>query len=364
MGRRLWWQVGSLESKTADLAGVTNTADIHLWDTKLPANLNDSDLSPQMNELPSEHAGATEMAFSLVRYYVGEFQRTSPSLNGSWELLVRAEVSVEEKKKIIMELETMLQEKVLQHLDRGIPLHLVTIGAARGFVDRLRLLYLHPRLYPDRRPSMSQSDKDKLFDLCLSIVQRDNWGHTLQSVQEYLWHIDSQFQSDAFIYLLHELRYQCMGKQADVAWPQILETFEHHPEILHGTNNPLWVAIGNLTLKSWTARERALAPGHRQSPPEGIHPQTIMILRAQRIPLSKKIYTPAEEEIGHTPANTSATNRINHPGHQVLEDRDVFDSEDFVAPHFDVNDPIDVAPVDWTYWNNLIQESELPVGDS
>ena len=357
MGRRLGWQLGFLESKTADLAGVTNTANVRLWDTKVPANLNDSDLSPRMCALPSEHTGATEMAFCLVRYLVGEFQRTSPSLDGSWEVLVRSEVPLEEKEKIVTELETVLQAKVLQHLDRGIALHLVAIAAVRGFTDRLRILCLHPRLYPNRRATMSQRDKEKLFGLCLSTVQRDNWGHTLDNVREFFWHTDSQFPSDAFVYLLHELRCQCTGEHSDAAWPQILEAFENHPEILHGTSR-LLVAIRNLTVKAWTARESAYAK-QGQRPPEGILPSVIMTLRAQRIPLGEESYNSGGEEISPRSGKTSAGQSINLPAGELVERPGSFGSAALMGAHLDANDLMDMAPLDWTYWNNLLQETEL-----
>lgn len=368
MDRRLWWQIGFLESKAADVAGVSNMTAVGLWDTKLPANLNDSDLSPQMSQLPTEHIGPTEMVFCLVRCYVGEFQRTCPLLNGTWELLVRTDFPTEEKDKVIVELETLLQSKTLCNLDCAIPLHLLTMGAALSFVDRLKLLCQHPRLYPDRQMSMCSTDKDRLFDLCLSVVQRDNWGHSVADVQGYRWHIDSQFQSDTFIYLLHELRFHCISPRADATWPQILKSFGYHPEILHSTRNSLWVAIGNLTLKSWTTRERALAAQNRHNHPatgtEESLPQAITILRAQRLRLGKSFYNPDHAGVTPLPTHPSYSLTTANTVYQGIQDNgvtnDAIESEWLMAPYFDTNDSVEMMyPIDWTYWNNLVQASKM-----
>lgn len=367
MCRRLWWQIGILESKSADLAGVSNMAAIELFDTKLPANLNDCDLSLQMSQLPMEHTGATEMVFCLLRSYVGEFQRICPLLDGTWEMLVRNDIPLDNKYKVVFELEKLLQSKVLRHLDPGIPLHQLTKGAALSFVDRLRLLCLHPRLYQDRQAGIRSIDRETLFDVCLAMVQRDNQGHSLPGVQGYRWHIDSQFQLDPFIYLLHELQSQCTGRRADAAWPQILEVLEHHPEVLQATGNPLWVAVGNLTLKSWTARERALTAQHQFRHPatssEETLPRAISILHAKRVCPSKIVHA---HEAGCRPNSFPPSFNLGTADntHQGFQNDGVENSftglNGSIASNCDPAAGMDmVGPIDWMYWNSLVQESEM-----
>ena len=53
-----------MESRSAQLSGATIDSQLQLfWDTKKPLNVNDSDLSPAMRELPEGHDGVTEMLF-------------------------------------------------------------------------------------------------------------------------------------------------------------------------------------------------------------------------------------------------------------------------------------------------------------
>jgi hypothetical protein len=67
MRRRLWWQVHLLDLRVSELSGAGSSILNHTWTTKLPSNINDSDLFPDMREPPQDHPGATEMVFVLHR---------------------------------------------------------------------------------------------------------------------------------------------------------------------------------------------------------------------------------------------------------------------------------------------------------
>jgi Fungal specific transcription factor domain len=79
MRRRLWFQLIILDHTSAELAGLapelSGSGMVKAWDTFRPSNLNDSDLHPDMKELPAERVGATEMIFCLLRYEFGAFFR-------------------------------------------------------------------------------------------------------------------------------------------------------------------------------------------------------------------------------------------------------------------------------------------------
>ncbi|KAH8821474.1 putative C6 transcription factor [Xylogone sp. PMI_703] len=342
IGRRLWWQLIVLESREAEMYRVSTLTDPRQWDTKLPANINDSDLYPDMREAPKDHNGTTEMIFCLLRYEVGHFLRTSPALNGSWQLFANQTIPYSQKEAVINSLESILQQKYLQYLDDVIPLHFLSLRVSRAFRNRLRLVSLHPRKNPSRSTPMSPHEKSTLFNLCLEIIQTDNEGHRTESIQKYVWHINAQFQADAFIYLVNELRGYPIGDSADRAWAQVLEAFNYRQELLTGggMKNELVAAIGNLTLKAWSARESAYAR-MGQVPPEGTMPMPILSLKALRI----------------KPGNETMEFPAGSFGHEILpqgSDTNVFPAEQMMSG--DGGEVMDVnTNIDWAYWNELIQ---------
>ena len=73
MRRRLWWQTILLDSRAAEVFGTGTSMLNGEWSAKLPFNLNDSELTPEMTSLPHGHGRASEMIFALVRCEVAKF---------------------------------------------------------------------------------------------------------------------------------------------------------------------------------------------------------------------------------------------------------------------------------------------------
>jgi hypothetical protein len=341
IARRLWWQIIIFDGHTASRAASDST-EIQLWDTKRPLNINDSDLYPNMREKPTEHAAATEMVFCLIRAEFGRLFQTTASTakayHGSWAQLIDPGVPMKEKERIINELESDLEEKYLKYCDPDIPFHLLALAVGTVMISRVKLFCRHPRRRPDQGLIMSQAEKDDLFDISLKMIATDNRCHANAGIQKYLWHVNINFQVDAFVYLLSELRHYVVGKRADDAWLEIRSAFYHHPDLLADHRKPLNVAIGNLALKSWKDRELQYAQ-MGQVPPEGQLPRFISVLRSQRSSMT-------ETDFSNTP-------------YDVQEARDIDQSGDFSSfPTESVPINMDTTPIDWAYWNQLLQQAD------
>jgi Fungal specific transcription factor domain. len=151
MRRRLWWQLIILDSWNGRLSGSGSALTFPHMDTKLPLNVNDSDLYPDMKEIPKEHSGATEMIFCLMRYEVGHFFlrkiTASSPFDGHWSTFSNLSKSLAEKDQALDEMERILEQKYLRHCDKSIPLHLATLFVAKAASCAMRLEAHHPRQY-------------------------------------------------------------------------------------------------------------------------------------------------------------------------------------------------------------------------
>ncbi|KAI1824002.1 hypothetical protein F4861DRAFT_508042 [Xylaria intraflava] len=66
--RRVWHSIGILHFRSTEYHGYEPTLPHEtVFDTRWPLNVNDSDLSPDMTELPPESDNATEMTFTQIR---------------------------------------------------------------------------------------------------------------------------------------------------------------------------------------------------------------------------------------------------------------------------------------------------------
>ncbi|KAA8572310.1 hypothetical protein EYC84_002935 [Monilinia fructicola] len=134
MRRRVWWQIVFLDGFAAKLCGAGYPAWLAKFDTKLPLNVSDSDLTPDMIEPPPERAGATEMLFCCIRYEVSQAIRKANRFgdghahdhggghrghHGEPSHIPPGSNVIAEKDKTIDELEARLQDNELRRRERG-----------------------------------------------------------------------------------------------------------------------------------------------------------------------------------------------------------------------------------------------------
>jgi Fungal specific transcription factor domain len=362
MRRRTWWQIVFLDGHSSKLAGAGFPAWLAKFDTKIPKNISDSDLSPTMKEPPQDKEGATEMIFCCLRYETAQAlrtARTTTNMDGSWGIASGASPELlAEKDKAIDALEIKFEKQFVQHCDPSIPLHLLVIYVAKSVICTMRIMAHHPRQYPDKGATMSQIEKDMLFTESLKEMEYDSLGYTSKAIRGYLWHITSHFQLDAFIYLLSELRYRTTGDLVERAWQQIKFSFENRPEMITDTKNSLYFAIGNLALKAWAMREEAM--GSYQAPP-----RFISLLRSQRnIPDPPRPLAEIQNKDPYsTPRIMDYANEPPPPA-PLPQNTNVTNIEQQWGnwnPEVDINMP-EITPVDWAYWQTLM-DGDLPAWD-
>lgn len=371
----MWWQIIVLDTQAAELSGSGASVLAHLWDTKIPLNLNDSDLYPQMTESPIEHTGPTEMMFCKLRYQVGEFFRTAKSVSvigGSWHSLSDLQIPVAEKDKAISEIEKLVEDKFLRYCDPAIPLHLLTSIVARAVVCQLRVLAHHPSRRPGGEGDMSANEINLLFTNSLKTIEYDNLAQSSTNIRRFLWHVDVHFQWLAFVYLLSQLRCRTIGEEADRAWQQVGETFHNRPEIITDSKNALHTAISSLTIRAWEARVAA-SGGAIQYRGEESLPEFISLLYARRTAIKGEIAVDSmtshnlhrqptsimrHMEQGTTSESSPTFQQNCMPVTSGYPDSSAFDnlSSDHVGP---LPRADSFSPMDWAQWDDLIRNHEL-----
>ena len=360
MRRRLWWQIVILDVLSARLSGAANYADFCLyWDTKRPLNVNDSDLNPNMTELPVEHAGVTEMLFCCIRHEIGNFMHRSKQWEPSgkdWRSM-NGSTSIIEKDKAIDQLEHRLQENFLRHCDLSIPFHLLATYLGRSAICQIRLMAHHPRQYSNKGIDLPKNERDLLFRTAMKILEYANLAHSNKSLRGYLWHVNNSFPFDAFIYVLGEMNVRADGDSIAQAWLQINRLYEHHPELIADTSNALYFAIGNLTITAWENTLGGVQYHDPQRTPA--IPYHIPILRSQRNSdgkqstqdqskddSSRRECNFVDEETQASQAYQGDKNQWTDVSHERVSD---------TPPPFDAMN----VTMDWEYWESLLEGREF-----
>ncbi|KAF2464233.1 uncharacterized protein BDR25DRAFT_346753 [Lindgomyces ingoldianus] len=370
MRRRLWWQIMFLEGFAEKLAGTGSK--IFMGDTKMPSNLNDSDLFQGMKEIPKEHEGATEMMHFLIRCHGGQFLKRAATIgtplhnfDGAWNRLSSPSINVAAKDKAIDELEAMLHHKFLQYCDRSIPWHFMCSYLVKALICMMRFMAHNSEVSTNGTSKMAQAERDVLFNISLEVCSFQILAYTTKEMQGFLWHVNMHFQWKALIYLISELRYRTEAPLADDAWKKVQMVFDFHPNFnKEVSKRALPIAIGNLTLKAWDAYLTA------RGMPEGGEPYFIQVLRSQRMK-AKSSRTPSEQsELPPTqyPASTSLDDGMNLPPESVTQKVDPLQSFQWnpeLAASLDISPvipdlpPLDPDQMNWSAWENLLVDFSM-----
>ncbi|KAL8746278.1 MAG: hypothetical protein Q9190_001677 [Brigantiaea leucoxantha] len=365
MRRRLWWQILLLDTRTSELSGAETSILNDRWDVKIPRNLNDSTLNPDMGEPPIEQTGLSDMVFPLIRYEVANFlrQRNATFLYaGHWRLENSQNVSLEYKDQTINDLVQLLETKYLRFCDPMVPLHVLASKSVNIAINRMRFTAHHPRQLADQGANMDQEEKENLFDVCLQQVESDNLLHAAKGMEKYMWFININFQLPALIYLLSEIRRRPHDQNADRAWSIMNEAFSNRqkpPD--HRRKSPLFRAVGALVTKAWQHREAELARRGETAPV----PEYIRMIRE----VTSKLKPSANDEHQNgnrvIPTSDPVALEKDKPdiaGQKPLPDFESSGNEPGTVPASNEMNTVDWSPMDWNYWDELVATWDTQMG--
>lgn len=109
MRLRLWWHLCVLESRAPEDQGFQPSIDVTNRELRLPLNVNDNQIYPDMTQFPTESAGWTEMSFFLIQ--TESCRLLHPVLDTQGQHSPDAFVDITEKRKIIQQRSQYLSSK-------------------------------------------------------------------------------------------------------------------------------------------------------------------------------------------------------------------------------------------------------------
>ncbi|KAJ4984736.1 fungal specific transcription factor domain-containing protein [Stagonosporopsis vannaccii] len=267
MRRRLWWQVCVLDARSSEDHGCDPTIVEAQFDAKMPLNVNDTDLYPDMTEFPQERTGFTDMTFSLVRFEVANIFRRilyiPPGPVRCTELF--ANLTIAEKEEWITECHQKMEEKYLKDCDTSIPLCWVTATISRLIMSKMWLIVYHPHQRKDGGASLPQETKDKLFITSLENVEYSILLETEARTMKWGWLFRTYVQWHAIAFLLSELCVRTKGEAVERAWRALEATagrwwfpLNDTSPYRKGQQGTLWKPLRKLLAKARAAREKEI----------------------------------------------------------------------------------------------------------
>ena len=185
--RRLWWALQYLDLILAIRLGATPLTLLAGWDVKLPLNIEDQDISPDMLCFPAQRKGLTSMSYCLFTYYVLDQQRQYHADKGRFELSWSTNQSIpaQTKESFIDKLEDGLNRTFLQYCDPVKPLEVLLQLVARALVCVFRQRVL--LTFGTQPGQMNAENRSELLSLSMQLLEYAIIMHSHRILKHFGW---------------------------------------------------------------------------------------------------------------------------------------------------------------------------------
>ena len=268
MRRRLWWSLILYDYRISQMSISKSTTLDPTWDCKIPLNVNDSDLRPEMKVPPAIQGKSTEALFVVVRSEMGEFIRhtgfhlefTCPALK---PIAKKFQTGLAPDCGEMVKLEEMVEDQYLKFCDQENPIQFMTIWTTRAYVAKCLLLEHQSKSGSSMRQTEAQ--RDAATNYALRALQCDTKVMTSPLTQGYLWLNQLYFPFPAYFQLVQDLRRRPFSEQAEKAWEIMSDNYQTwfnakaqawlDPKT--GDENPFFQMFAKIVLQAWDACEAA-----------------------------------------------------------------------------------------------------------
>lgn len=272
MRRRAWWQICILDTRASEDHGCDPTIIEQAFDTKLPLNINDTDIMPDSKTFPAERQGCTDISFCLIRCEVSStFRRINYIPPGPPKTCNNffSGATLADKEKWITECHERLEEKYLKDCDMTVPLYWVTATVARLMMSKMWLMAYHPFQRHDGGVGLSSETKEKLFITSLENIEYSLLLETETRTRKWGWLFKTYMQWHALAFLLTELCHRTKGELVERAWVAVEKTRTGRwGDLVKGDvrGGHLWRPLRKLYRKAVDARRRGLQEEQLEKP--------------------------------------------------------------------------------------------------
>lgn len=272
MRRRLWWSLVFFDTRIGEIANSKTITLDPTWDCKIPLNVNDSDLWPEMKGPPAIQGTSTEAIFAVVRSELGEFIRhtvfhldyTNPALKA---LAKNPQNGRPQEGSEMVKLEEMIEDQYLKSCDQENAIHFMTIWTTRAYLAKCRLLEHHSR-YSGSPGRQTDAQRDVATSHALRMLEFDTKILTSPLTKGFLWMNHFHFPFPAYLQIVQDLRTRPLSKQARQAWEVMSDNYEAWFDSRLRDDSPFFQIFTKIVFQAWEAREAASEQlGETSTPP-------------------------------------------------------------------------------------------------
>jgi hypothetical protein len=258
MRRRLWWHICLLDIRSAEEHGTDAQIHDRMYDTRLPLNINDDDITIDMQQPPEERVGFTEMTFCLVRCEItAALKRVSYMCPTGLPHSENTQRPADSCGKLIQEVNKRIEERYTRHCDMNVPVQWVCATVARLILAKLWLIVHHPMTRQNPAASnLTIASRENLFVTSVEIAEFTRLLGQDQTTSKWSWLFVTNMQWHLIAFVLAELCVRPLSPLTDRAWQVVSSLYETWGRTTKHRKGMLWRPLSRLMKRVAAFREQ------------------------------------------------------------------------------------------------------------
>ncbi|KAJ5503438.1 Transcription factor [Penicillium fimorum] len=257
MRRRLWWHISLLDVRSSEDHGTDPLIHESMYDTRLPLNINDDDLSPEMETPPKEREGYTDLTFCLIRCEItSALRRANYVCPGARVRLPSSLPPIDRAGQMIQIISDRCEQRYIRHCDMNIPSQWCTATVGRLILAKLWLILHHPMTQKNCGSNVSQATRESLFLTAIEVLE---FGHLLETdpkTSKWGWLFRTNMQWHGIAFVLSEICVRPICPITDRAWSAVSVIYAEWAAQATHKKGMLWRPLAALMKRAAATRSK------------------------------------------------------------------------------------------------------------
>lgn len=246
MRRRVWWAVCMLDIRASENQGTDMTIANDSFDTKLPLNINDTDIEPDSEQPLTEREGMTDIFFARISYEMCDLMRQMTTL-----FVKDGPPDLEKQNHMLNELYQIVERNKSKYWTESTSIGFaITSICTRLVIAKMKLLIYHPTLFFSQSENDSDETRAKLFASAIEVAE---YNHILNSEPQYRqwrWCYLTYTHWYSIVYLVLEISRRSWSPTVERAWVALHSSWLIPSKFYTDKNMRIWVPLRKLMCRA------------------------------------------------------------------------------------------------------------------
>ncbi|KAJ5477413.1 hypothetical protein N7539_007557 [Penicillium diatomitis] len=346
MRRRLWWHICLLDARSSDDHGTDSQINESMYDTRLPLNINDDDITPEATEPPKEREGVTDVTFCLVRCEIAcALRRANYGYPDKGAIgPVDGGAGMQRCERMIRIISDRIEQRYVKHCDMKIPIQWAIATVARLVLAKLWLSIHHPMTSGKRRAAnVSQATRESLFLTAIEVLEFGRLLETDPRTAKWGWMYRTNMQWYGIAFVLSEVCVRPICPVTDRAWNAVQGIYLEWSRQATHKKGMLWRPLAALMKRATAIRAKQqhelFAKFGPQQPPFFADPNDYLRMHRHSLP---QIHMPESTSVPASVPSSDSQSALNEADINVDLSQGPWETLQSIFPDTNILAPVDL----------------------